>query len=319
MRIREIGFSFLVLIVGCSPQKQTNSQENNPFPVPKSAFIQVLGTAQDAGYPQADCKKDCCKMAWKDPKKEEKVVSLGLIDPHTQNSYIFDSSPDFPRQLEAIKSILPSSKLSGIFLTHAHIGHYTGLMYLGHEVMGAKEVPVYVMPRMQEYLSKNGPWDQMVQYKNISLQGLRSDSLIAISDSLFIKPLLVPHRDEYSETVGYMIYGPRKKAFFLPDIDKWSKWETDIREIVKEVDYAFLDATFYANGEIPGRDMSQIPHPFVEESMALFEELLPTDKAKIYFIHFNHTNPLIQPESKESQTLRKAGFNIAREGLRFSL
>lgn len=319
MRITGVCILIFTFLLGCEAPKQASKPADSTIYAKGGAFIEILGTAQDAGYPQANCEKDCCKAAWINPLLEEKVVSLALLDPHTQKRFIFDATPDFPSQLQASKNSLPNSTLSGIFLTHAHIGHYTGLMNLGHEVIGAQEVPVYVMPRMQEYLSKNGPWDQMVRYKNISLQGLRADSLIAISDSLFIKPLLVPHRDEYSETVGYMIYGPRKKAFFLPDIDKWSKWETDIREVVKEVDYAFLDASFYANAEIPGRDMSQIPHPFVEESMALFSDLTSQDKAKIYFIHFNHTNPLIQLKSKESQNLKKAGFNIAREGLKFSL
>ena len=70
-------------------------------------------------------------------------------------------------------------------------------------------------------------------------------------------PFLVPHRDEFSETVGFEIKGENKTAVFIPDIDKWSKWNSDLKELIKRVDYAFLDATFYKNGEIPSRDMSE--------------------------------------------------------------
>ncbi|MDX1517284.1 MAG: hypothetical protein R3288_10615, partial [Woeseiaceae bacterium] len=104
-----------------------------------------------------------------------------------------------------------------------------------------------------------------------------------------------------------------------PDIDKWSKWDVDIREVIRSVDYALLDATFYADGEIPGRDMSEIPHPFVEESMALFDSLTDAEKKRVIFIHMNHTNPLLRDDSSEQDVVHKRGFRVAHEGLRIEL
>lgn len=202
--------------------------------------------------------------------------------------------------------------VDGIFLTHAHIGHYTGLMYLGKEAMDAQQLPVYVMPRMQNFLSSNGPWDQLVTRENIVLKKMVNDQAITLSSSLKVTPLLVPHRDEYSETVGYSIEGPDKSALFIPDIDKWNKWEKDIVAEVKKVDYAFLDATFYDGAELNNRDMSEIPHPFIAESMEKFSGLSQVEKNKIIFIHFNHTNPVINPDSKESQWVISQGYRIAR-------
>ena len=90
------------------------------------------------------------------------------------------------------------------------------------------------------------------------------------------------------------------------------KWETNITELIQKVDYAFLDATFYKNGELK-RDMSEIPHPFVEESMGLFSELTEKDKQKVHFIHFNHTNPLLIDGSTAQKEVLKKGFKIAKE------
>ncbi len=131
--------------------------------------------------------------------------------------------------------------------------------------------------------------------------------------------LLVPHRDEFSETVGFFIEGPNKSALFIPDIDKWQLWDQNIKKWIKKVDYAFLDGTFYQNGEIPGRDMSEIPHPFIEESLELFEKLPAKEKEKVYFIHFNHTNPVLNSSSAAYQEVIKKGLNIAREMDRFAL
>ncbi|MGB3463862.1 MAG: MBL fold metallo-hydrolase [Cyclobacteriaceae bacterium] len=286
------------------------------------AFIMILGTVQDAGSPQIACQKACCIPLYSNPDFTRKVVSLGLIDSDNNRSYLFEATPDIASQLDLLRRNSGDTTKSvpdGVFLTHAHIGHYTGLMYLGAEAMNATEVPVYAAPKMREFLSSNGPWDQLVSYNNLSLQQVTPDSVFDLSSQLRVKAFRVPHRDEYSETVGWKIYGPHKSALFIPDIDKWEKWDTDITEVIKEVDYAFLDATFYDNNELKNRDMSEIPHPFVVESMMKFSALTAEQKQKIYFIYFNHTNPLFIQESVQSKKVLDNGFGIARFGERFVL
>jgi pyrroloquinoline quinone biosynthesis protein B len=206
-----------------------------------------------------------------------------------------------------------------VFLTHAHIGHYAGLMHFGREAMNAQGLPVYAMPLMSAYLSNNGPWSQLVALNNVALMPLGDNQPVALTTSLSVTPMLVPHRDEFSETVGYRIEGPNKSALFIPDINKWADWDTDIVALIKTVDYALLDATFFADGELGNRDMSQIPHPFVAESMALFSNLPAKERGKVWFIHFNHTNPLLDLESPESLRVIDAGYHIAAEGLRLPL
>ena len=208
--------------------------------------------------------------------------------------------------------------LNGIFLTHAHIGHYAGLMFLGHEVMGARNVPVFAMPRMAGFLTNNGPWSQLLEFNNIVLKPLRNNETQPLG-RIRVTPFLVPHRDEFSETVGYRIEGPNRSAIFIPDIDKWADWQTDLSELVKSVDYALLDATFFADGELPGRDMSKIGHPFVTESMQVLDGLSHGERQKVWFIHMYHTNPLLNPESNESMQVISAGFNIARQGTRLDM
>lgn len=283
-------------------------------------YLFILGVAQDAGYPQTGCYEEHCVPGWGDARLRRGAVSLGLVDPAANKKYMFDATPDFPAQLYNLETEASSEyyEFAGIFLTHAHIGHYTGLMFLGHEAMGASDVPVYAMPRMMEYLATNGPWSQLVNYKNIILSPLQNKKTESLG-TLKVTPFLVPHRDEYSETVGYRIEGPRKSAIFIPDINKWSEWQTDLSELVKTVDYALIDATFYADGELPGRDMSKIPHPFVVESMEALENLPAGERNKVWFIHLNHTNPLLNAESEESKLVRAKGFNIAIEGIRLSL
>ncbi len=274
--------------------------------------IIVLGVAQDGGAPHAGCSKECCEERWDNPEKHLKVSSIAIVDPKTNETWIIDATPDFASQLNSVSD----NKLKGIFLTHAHIGHYSGLIHLGREVMGAKEVPVYAMPRMKQFLETNGPWNQLVRLNNISIQKINDNVAIQLNERLSITPFLVPHRDEYSETVGYKIEGPNKSLIFIPDIDKWDKWEVNVKELVKDNDYSLLDGTFYNIDELPGRDMSQIPHPFIVESINLFNNV---DKLGIYFIHINHSNPALNSNSDAFKNIINNGFGVAKRNQIFDL
>ncbi|MGB5480857.1 MAG: MBL fold metallo-hydrolase, partial [Eudoraea sp.] len=190
--------------------------------------------------------------------------------------------------------------------------HYTGLMYLGREGLGASNIKVFAMPVMDSYLRDNGPWSQLVGNQNISLQSVNNKQEISLTSNLSVIPFLVPHRDEYSETVGYKIIGPNKTVLFIPDIDKWYKWESNIIDEIRQVDYAFLDAGFFSEEEIDNRDISEIPHPTVLESMELFDKLPAHEKNKVWFIHMNHTNPMLNPESEQSKLVISNGYHIAR-------
>jgi pyrroloquinoline quinone biosynthesis protein B len=281
-------------------------------------YLIILGTLQDGGSPHLGCEKDCCKSE----DEDKKVVSLGLIDPASGKRFLFEASPDITSQLKSLNQADPvknSIAPDGIFITHAHIGHYTGLMLLGREAMNTKDVPVYAMPKMKLFLENNGPWSQLVSLKNIRIQPLTEGKWEVMSPSLKVKPLLVPHRDEFSETVGYIIEGLHKKLLFIPDIDKWEKWRTDIVSLIKEVDYALIDGTFFSTEEVGNRNIAEIPHPLVQESMKLFDALSVKEKQKIIFIHFNHTNPLMKKNSEEARLVKSKGFRIAEVNLRIGL
>lgn len=315
---RNLVILITLIIVSCS-EKPTESKQAITPPIlelgVKNTSIVILGNVQDAGSPQIGCKKECCADLFKNPDKNRLIISLGLIDADNQNTYLFEATPDMSTQMKMLTQHETKSDkelADGIFLTHAHIGHYTGLMFLGKEAMDAKSTTVFAMPKMKTFLNDNGPWNQLVKRENISLQTMTNEIPIALSKSIKVTPFLVPHRDEYSETVGYHIKGPKKTALFIPDIDKWEKWGKNIIEEVRNVDYAFLDATFFSEKEINNRDISEIPHPFVIESFEKFKDLSKEEKSKIIFIHFNHTNPLLNPNSKESKLVIEKGFKIGR-------
>jgi pyrroloquinoline quinone biosynthesis protein B len=301
---------FLVPILTTAQIKAPNGMQ--------SQYVTVLGIAQDGGYPQAGCTAEHCQRHWRGEEKKRQVVSIGLTNQASGQNWLFEATPDFTAQLQQLQTASGLTNLSGIFLTHAHMGHYAGLLQLGREAMGAQGMPVYVMPKMKEFLENNAPWSQLVSLGNIKLILMEADQPIQLTSNLRVTPLKVPHRDEFSETVGFRIETAEKSLLFIPDIDKWPLWDRDIRAEVARVDVALLDATFYKDGELPNRNMSEIPHPFVAETISLFSLLSEREKRKVKFIHFNHTNPLIF-EGPERKQVKNLGFGVATEGERIEL
>ena len=271
----------------------------------------VLGIAQDGGVPHLGCRQKLCVEARRDPSKRRHVASLGLIDRTSGKRFLIDATPDFELQVSRLGG-LPD----GILLTHAHIGHYLGLALLGREVANAGGMPVFCTPSMAKFLRENRPWSRLVLLGNIAIHEIEPDREFTLTDSLRATALRVPHRDEDSDTVAYVVAGPSRKLLWLPDIDKWEKWDRRIEDVLRTVDAAFVDGTFFSADEIPGRSIAEIPHPLVPETVSrLRNEGLA---AGVFFVHLNHTNRLLRDLGSVRQ-LREKGFQVAFEGQRLSL
>jgi pyrroloquinoline quinone biosynthesis protein B len=285
----------------------------------QSEYIYILGNTQDAGLPHIGCQHPFCEDNF-NIYEEHYTTSIAVVNSDLKKYILFEATPDITFQLNNLKRnifdefLLPES----IYITHAHIGHYTGLMYFGREALGAKDLMVRVLPRMSNFLQNNGPWSQLVDINNIKIKEINFGSSTKELTNIYITPFQVPHRDEYSETAGYIIKGKNKKALFIPDIDKWEKWDRDFSQIAKEFDFLLIDATFYDSKEI-NRDISEIPHPLVTETIDLLSGLSIENRNKVYFIHMNHTNMMLDPDSELSRLVLSKGFNIARLGQKLYL
>jgi pyrroloquinoline quinone biosynthesis protein B len=285
-----------------------------PAPAAPAPEAVVLGVAQDGGVPHLGCRQAFCMEARRDPSKRRLVASLGLIDPAAGKRFVIDATPDFREQVDRLGG-LPDA----ILLTHAHIGHYLGLAQLGREVLGAKRLPVYCTPSMARFLRENGPWKRLVALENIEIREIAPDVEFELTPSLRATAVKVPHRDEDSDTVAYLVSGPSRRLLWLPDIDKWEKWDHAIEALVRASSLlAFVDGTFFSQDEIPGRSIREIPHPLVPETVARFGGTAPAPPVRVFFVHLNHTNRLFWDPSARRDLERK-GFGIAQEGARFPL
>lgn len=136
-------------------------------------ILQVLGTAQDAGVPQPNCYCKNCTRAMEDPAWKRRAASLAVIFPENRQWHLIDASPDFKEQLILLQSKfgLEGHVMDSILLTHAHVGHYPGLMYLGKEAMSTSDVTVYAGCMMKRMLETHAPWRQLTDIGNSNSSG----------------------------------------------------------------------------------------------------------------------------------------------------
>ena len=290
--------------------------------------IVVLGTVQDGGLPQTGCDCTRCAAARKNPLLARRVASLAIHVPKTGHVYLVDATPDLPAQIEEIHGFRahPQGKVDrapvdGVLLTHAHIGHYLGLAHFGFESLNTKDIPVWVSPRMAEYLRTNGPWSQLVRLGNIALREIQPGQPFPLEEGVTVEAFPVPHRDEYSDTMAFLIRGPKKTLLYVPDTDSWAVWPKPLLEVLEKekVDVALLDATFYSPDELPDRDVTKIKHPLITQSMDLLEPLVKAGKLQVFFTHLNHSNPALDRDGAARKAIEARGFRVLEEGEELAL
>lgn len=286
----------------------------------RSPFVRVLGTVQDGGFPHAACAHAACRAA-RGAAEKRYVASVAVVLPASRKVFLIDATPDLRPQLDLLADVrhppadrVDRAPVDGVFLTHAHVGHYLGLAYFGYEAIHTRDLPVWATPRMAAYLRANGPWSQLVELGNIDLRGLDLGEPVGLGEGVAVTAVRSPHRDELSDTVGFVVAGPNASVLYLPDTDSWDAWDRPLAEIAGGVDVALLDGSFFSPEELPGRDVATIGHPLIRDSMDRLAPLVAAGRTRVVFIHLNHSNPALLPQSAERREIEAAGFGVASEG-----
>ncbi|MCG3182971.1 MAG: Coenzyme PQQ synthesis protein B [Planctomycetes bacterium] len=298
--------------------------------------VYILGSGQDGGLPQFGSRMAADMAARVDPLAVRLGPSICVLDDDGR-CFLVDVSPDIKEQENRLLTIpayargktaggapatpagvgahTTGNPFDGVLLTHAHMGHYAGLVHFGREAANCRGQPVYCTEQMASFLAANAPWEQLVKLGNIELRpvGTRGSVSLQAWPGLNIRAIPVPHRGEYTDTVGVSI---NEKLLYVPDIDNWDAWPAAREEVAKH-QVCLLDATFYSRDELPGRDLREISHPFITDTLAKFADL--AQGRRIILTHFNHSNPVCDPASKEARSVQAAGFELAQEMLAIEL
>lgn len=293
----------------------------SPAPGP---FLRVLGTAQDGGLPHAACHCERCEAARRDPARRRLAASLAVVLPASGEVYLVDATPDVREQLDRVADLrrpaagrVDRQPVSGVLLTHAHVGHYLGLAFFGFEAVHTSRLPVFATPRMAAFLRGNGPWSQLVTKDEIALSEVAPGASFRLGEgaaAVEVTALAVPHRDELSDTVAFLFAGARQRVLYVPDTDRWETWDPPLATVLQGVDVALVDGSFYSLDELPGRDVSQVPHPLMGRTMELLAPAVAAGTLRVFFTHLNHSNPALDPASPAAREIVERGFAVLADG-----
>lgn len=246
----------------------------------------------------------------------DRTASCVAIVSSAGSVVLLDASPDIRSQSQRLMSWYGyppgrSQFVDAVAVTHAHMGHYAGLLQFGKEAANTADIPLIGTPSFLGFLNANKPWDALITNGNLTPTPF--DGLVAIDETLSLSHFAAPHRSEYTDTVGISVLRNGHPWFlYLPDIDDWEAWP-EAGDVIASHDVCLLDATFATSDEVPHRDISSIRHPLVSDTIARFRKL--TGSTSIVLGHMNHTNPLADPASETARIATEAGFRIASDGL----
>ena len=276
----------------------------------------ILGIAQDGGVPHPGCNCNTCKFYW-DNEIVLSPTSLAIID--EKQFHLIDVTRNLDRQLRKVGD----RNVTDIWLTHGHIGHVDGIGLFGKEVMNEKNVRLHASKSMIELILNTPKWKKLVEDNILIPIQFNSNESIQISEHLVITPIRVPHRDELTDTHAFMINGPEKSLLYLPDHDSWEETLHMVQQnsVIEwfdslGIEIVFLDGTFWSKNELSRQ--TDVPHPPVVDSLERLGNLNGKE-LEVFFIHFNHTNPLLIPNSDEVKQLLDSGCKIPVEGQQFLL
>lgn len=292
---------------------------------PDAVELVVLGIAQDGGLPHFGCEQPCCVEA----RQQGRMLfptALGLIDRRGGGAprlLLVEATPRIEEQVAMLHRVAGvqgrgRQPVDAVMTTHAHLGHFLGLLWFGREVAGSRALPLHASSRFCEFLAGNAPWKQLLTLGQLQLQPFAPGGEFSPWPGITVRAVPVPHRDEWSDTMAFLLRGPTRSVLFVPDVDAWHRAPGLLEQLLVDADVAYLDGTFYDGRELPDRDLAEIPHPPITATMALLAEQARQRPGRIRFLHCNHSNPVLHDAAVRSAVLA-AGFGIAEQGERLGL
>ena len=316
--------SLLIGLAACHSASPASGDRPRTLSEPAPVELFVLGIAQDGGLPHLGCERQCCEQARRSGRVEY-PASLGLVDRRGDHPKLLlvEATPRIEEQVALFHRLAGVSgrgrePVDAVIVTHAHIGHYLGLALFGREVVGADHLPVWCSPRFADYLRGHGPWRQLVELEQIDVRAFAIGDAFEPWPGLAVRAVAVPHRDEFSDTMAYVVTGPSRSVLFVPDVDAWERAPGLLERLLDGVDVAYLDGTFFDGSELPERNLAEIRHPLIVRTMARLQAVARRRPGTLRFLHLNHTNPALHDDAVRAR-IEAAGFGIATMGERVAL
>ena len=308
--------------------------------------VKVLGSAAGGGFPQWNCScPNCSGLRTGALSGRARTQAQIAVSPSPSQWVLINASPDLRQQLVSTAELTPSqaapnSPVSTIVLTCADVDCVMGLLHLRE----FQPLRIFATLAVRRILTEENSLFRVLTRSNppVRWEALPLDRLLPLApasspgakDSFFCRavPLMGGFPDYVSDTlrqslapeeavIGLQLIQKEKRFFYAPGLpgvgNEWQRW-------VEESDVALLDGTFWKDDELilakrsrkTAREMGHVP---LYGDRGLLRQPFRPGKTRRVLIHLNNTNPVLNDNGAESRFVREAGWEIAYDGMEFSL
>lgn len=309
--------------------------------------IRILGSAAGGGFPQWNCGcRNCSGLRRGGLRAAPRTQTQVAFSPDGAVWFLLGAGPDLRGQIAATPALAPApgdetgSPVGGVFLHSADVDAVMGLLHLRE----FQSFFVFATPAVRRALEgENRIFDVLhradppVEWQALSPGGrlaCRFGEDPSAPPTFICSPIALggAYPDYVSgelrrslpaqESLLALRFEQGGKSFLfapaLPDASgEWLK-------AAASSDVAFLDGTFWADDELlragrghkTAREMGHLPLSGRDGLLASF----PSDAAcRKVLIHLNNTNPVLDEDSAERRAVEQAGFEVAYDGMEFTL
>jgi pyrroloquinoline quinone biosynthesis protein B len=302
--------------------------------------VRILGSGAGGGFPQWNCNcRNCAGVRTGEIRATPRTQSSIAISADGEGWVLFNASPDIRTQLEAFPALQPGravrdTAIRAILLVDAQIDHTTGLLMLREHT---EPWEIYCTAAVRDDLTTGFPIFNILSHcRGVNWHQIQTDeSSFTISGAEGLELTGVPLRSEappYSphrhctvpgDNIGVRI---RDRAtggtlFYAPGL---GGIDDRIFGYMQEADCVLVDGTLWTNDEMIrggigdklGTDMGHLDQ---SGRGGILEHLARLTRQRRILIHINNTNPILDEDSAERQSLERAGIEVAFDGMDIAL
>jgi len=308
--------------------------------------VTVLGSAAGGGFPQWNCAcPNCSRLRAGRLRSKARSQAQVLVCASDRECYLLNASPDLRTQILSTARLAPSrsprdTPIAGVLLTSADVDSVAGLLNLREfqplniYAMGSVRRIVLDGNRIFRVLERANP---PVTWHDVPLNTwfpLRTADASSAEASLRCR--MVPLGSTYPDyvsadlrrsldpdeaVVGLVLAQGNKQLFYAPALPGLSD---ESKGWARSSDLCLVDGTFWEETElistgVGSKTAREIGHVPLSGVGGLLQEFTFANRGRKVLIHINNTNPILDEESSEHREVRDAGWEIAYDGMEFSL
>lgn len=305
-------------------------------------IVRILGSAAGGGFPQWNCACFNCRGIREGTiKATSRTQESVCVSAEGEDWFLINASPDIRSQIESFGPLHPQHprecRIQAIFLTNGDLDHCLGLLSLREN----QPIVVYATDMVRRgFVEGNVLYRTLQRFPGqVTWRGLKLDveETVLRADGypsgLTVKAIAVPGKlpmhwegaipadPEMNVALRFTKPAGRRVLAYLSTVGRNAP---PVYEAVEDADGILFDGTFWSSEELSAQDLlkksaEDLAHWPIGGPSGSLSALSNVAASRRVFIHVNNTNPILREDSPERECVKAAGWEVAYDGMEFTV